>query len=87
MATYRGNSTVTGTAPATCAQNTSTSMLCTAEQIASDQFFTVKVAFKAPAVTSDSSVTATGTVTVSAQTEGTPGNKGTSTWSATPAMT
>jgi hypothetical protein len=87
VATYRGNSAVTGTAPATCAQKTATSMLCTAEQIPSDKFFTVLVAFKAPAVTSDSSVTATATATVSAQTEGAPGNKGTSTWFATPATT
>ena len=87
VATYRANSTVTGTATATCAQNTATSMLCTAEQIAADKFFTVSVAFEAPDVTSNSSVTATGIVTVSAQTEGTPGNKGTSTWVARPVTT
>ena len=80
---YRASAVTQGSA--TCAQGpTANSMLCTTSRLAADESFTVSVAFRAPAVEAESTLKATGKATVSAQTEGTPGNKGTSTWFAEP---
>jgi hypothetical protein len=81
--TYRASAVTQGSA--TCTEGpTANSMRCTTSRLAPDESFTVTVAFKAPAVQAESSLTAIGKATVSAQTEGTPGNKGTSTWFAEP---
>jgi hypothetical protein len=81
--TYRA-SQVTG--PATCGQGpTASSLTCTASQLAPDDKVTVQVAFSTPAVAG--SFVATASATVSAQTNGSPGNNGTSMWSAVPVTT
>jgi hypothetical protein len=83
---YRASAVTTGLA--TCSQGpTASSMLCTTSQLASLQKFTVSVAFRVPATSSNSSITATAKVTVSAQTQGSAGNQGTSTWFADPVST
>jgi hypothetical protein len=86
VGTYRASAVTAGSA--NCRQGPTTSSLrCTTSQLAALQSFTVKVAFKAPVVASDSSLTATAKATVSAQTNGSAGNNGTSTWSADPLTT
>jgi hypothetical protein len=83
--TYRA-SEVTG--PATCGQgSTASSLACTASQLAPGQKFEVNVAFSTPASLVAGSLQATASATVSAQTNGSTGNNGTSTWSAPPVTT
>jgi hypothetical protein len=86
VGTYRASAVTAGLA--NCGQGqTASSLRCTTSQLAPFEKFTVKVAFTAPATASGSSITATGKATVSAQTEGAPGNKGTSSWFADPVTT
>ena len=86
VGTYRASAVTAGSA--NCRQGpTASSMRCTTSQLSSLEKFTVKVAFKAPAVDADTSLTATAKATVSAQTQGTTGNQGTSTWFADPVVT
>jgi hypothetical protein len=86
VGTYRASAVTAGSA--NCRQGpTASSMLCTTSQLASLEKFTVSVAFRAPAVEADSSLTATAKATVSAQTNGTPGNNGTSNWFGDPVST
>ena len=60
----------------------SSKMVCTAKQLAPGQGFAVNAVFSAPATIPEGSVSlvAQGTATVSAQTNGSPGNNGTSNW-------
>jgi hypothetical protein len=86
VGTYRASAVTAGSA--NCSQGpTASSMRCTTSQLASLEKFTVKVAFKAPVADADTSLTATAKATVSAQTQGTTGNQGTSTWTADPVVT
>jgi hypothetical protein len=86
VGTYRASSVTAGSA--NCRQGpTASSMRCTTSQLASLGKFTVSVAFRAPVVAADSSLTATAKATVSAQTNGSTGNNGTSSWSADPVVT
>jgi hypothetical protein len=86
--TYK-TSTVGGNAAASCAvhPDKSSAMLCTASQLAPNDGFSVNVAFTAPATfvatvaTDPVTFNASATATVSAQTNGNPGNNGTSSWS------
>jgi len=79
VGTYRASAVTAGSA--NCRQGpTASSMRCTTSQLASLEKFTVKVAFKAPAVDADTSLTASAKATVSAQTNGSDGNNGTSAW-------
>jgi hypothetical protein len=84
--TYRVSS-VSGHASASCAvhPDKSSAMLCTASQLSPDDGFSVNVAFSAPAsfvptVPAPVTFNASANATVSAQTNGNPGNNGTSSW-------
>jgi hypothetical protein len=72
--------------PATCVPGAS-SVTCTAFQLAPGGKFTVNVAFSTPASAALDSLDVTAVATVSAQTQGATGNKGTSSWPATPVST
>lgn len=87
--TYRASQVLTGSAAtAACAAGkTNTSLVCTASQLAPHEKIIVNVAFSTSESDVEGSLVSTASATVSAQTNGKPGNNGTSTWFSEPVTT
>jgi hypothetical protein len=87
VGTYRASQVTDPPAEAiTCGQGpTASSMVCKTSQLAPGDGFTVSVAFSTPGT--PGSLVATASATVSANTNGRPGNPGTSTWFSEPFTT
>jgi hypothetical protein len=89
VGTYRAKQLLTGSVTtAACGPGkTATSLVCTASQLAPHEKIIVNVAFSTPESDVAGSFVATASATISAQTNGKPGNNGTSTWFAEPVTT